>query len=72
MQGHLLSEIRANGIINSEHHCPEGSLITAHIPRHSSLLQETAKYIISTYKYESLIGHPSISEDVDVVVGRQH
>lgn len=58
VQGHLLAEVRANGIINTEQHTSEGTLITAHVAKHSSLLQEVARHAVSTYKLRSSVGVP--------------
>lgn len=54
LQGQLTADVRACGILKSEQHCPEGTVLTAHVPKASSLMQQLAPHKLSSFQFRKL------------------
>jgi hypothetical protein len=52
LQGQLTADVRTCGVLVSEQHCSDGTVVTAFVPKDSSLTQQLAPYKLSMFKYQ--------------------
>ena len=52
LQGQLTADVRACGVLMSEQHCSDGTVVTAYVPKDSSLMQQLAPYRLSIFNYQ--------------------
>ncbi|BDA49304.1 GTPase HflX [Coccomyxa sp. Obi] len=60
-KGQLTADVRACGILKSEQHCPEGTVLTAHVPKDSSLMQQLAPHKLSSFQFRKLTAGAQLS-----------
>ena len=62
VQGQLTADVRGCGITMSEEHCSDGTVVTAYVPKGSSLMQQLEPYKLSMFKFQKYTAMASAAQ----------